>query len=406
MTPTPTFESPFAPADVPVVVPAAPPAPSAGVATTRVLHLVNGEHYAGAEKVQDLLGLCLPEYGFDVTYACLKPDRFPRMRRAQEADLLEVRMGTRIDLRPSLRLAREIRERGLRIIHTHTPRAAMVGQLAARLAHVPLVHHVHGQTLVEVGRRGIRWLSAHVERLSLRRVARLIAVSESSAKYLREQGFPADRISIVPNGVPVPVVRRPETPPRDIWKIGTVALFRPRKGLEVLLEAIAALRAQGRPLRLCAIGSFETPEYEAHARSHAQRLGLAGAVDWIGFRHDVAAEMAQLDVMVLPSLLAEGLPMVVIEAMAAGVPVLGTEVAGIVDVIRHDDNGLLARPNDAASLAGQVERLMQGAVDWQSLRERALADHATHYSDRAMAAGVATVYREVIAQHRDARCRG
>ena len=367
------------------------------VATRRVLHLINGEHYAGAEKVQDLLGLGLGACGFEVAFACLKPDRFPEMRASQEATLLSVPMRTRFDLRPARELARRIREDGYELIHTHTPRAALVGQLAARLAGVPLVHHVHGQTLVEVGRRGISWVSAKVERLSLRGAKRLIAVSESSATYLREQGFDADRIGIVPNGVPVPQTQRSSTPPTHAWTIGTVALFRPRKGTEVLLDAIATLRGQGLPVRLRAIGRFETPEYESHVHDHAEKLGISDAVDWVGFRQHMGAEMSQLDVMVLPSLLAEGLPMVIIEAMASGVPVIGSRVPGITDVIHHDVDGLLAEPNDATSLAQQLARLVEKDADWSTLRKNAQARHAEMYSDESMARGVADIYRQVLA---------
>lgn len=384
--------------DIPVEeVPAPPVADSRQeVALRRVLHLINGEHYAGAEKVQDLLGLRLGDCGFSVTFACLKPDQFPVMRQSQDASLITAPMRSRFDLRPAFQLARRLRDEGFELIHTHTPRAAMIGQLAARLAGIPLVHHVHGQTAVEVGRRGISWLSAQVERRSLRRAKRLIAVSESSAAYLRQQGFDPQRIGIVPNGVPTPVTGRTSTPPVTNWTIGTVALFRPRKGTEVLLEAIASLRGEGLPVRLRAVGGFETPEYEQLVRSHAEALGIVEAVDWVGFRQDVSAELAQMDAMVLPSLLAEGLPMVVIEAMASGVPVLGSRVPGIDDVIRHDVDGLLAEPNDAASLAEQLRRLVRGEADWSALRQQAQARHAERYSAESMARGVAQIYRDVL----------
>src|SRR4051794_18804302 len=72
------------------------------VATTRVLHVINGEYYAGAERVQDLLALQLPEFGYDVGFACVKPDRFPHQRRSQAAPLANLSMRSRFDLRPVL----------------------------------------------------------------------------------------------------------------------------------------------------------------------------------------------------------------------------------------------------------------------------------------------------------------
>src|SRR5262245_62129639 len=74
------------------------------VKNIRVLHVINGEHYAGAERVQDLLAQRLPEFGFDVGFACLKPHQFPRQRQARDVPLFEVPMGGRLDLRPVRRL--------------------------------------------------------------------------------------------------------------------------------------------------------------------------------------------------------------------------------------------------------------------------------------------------------------
>ncbi|KAF7962372.1 hypothetical protein AWV80_22645 [Cupriavidus sp. UYMU48A] len=106
--------------------------------------------------------------------------------------------------------------------------------------------------------------------------------------------------------------------------IGTVALFRQRKGLEVLLQALALLREKGQSVRLLAVGAFETTQYEKHIREVTAKLNLDDAITWAGFTLDVATEFKKMDVFVLPSLFGEGLPMVVIEAMALGLPVVAT----------------------------------------------------------------------------------
>jgi hypothetical protein len=115
-------------------------------APVRVLHVVNGEHYSGAERVQDLLALNLAEFGFDVGFACLKPGRFDQMRQAKRAPLADLHMRSRVDLLPALRLARLITNQKYALVHTHSPRAALAGRLASALAGVPLVHHVHSHT--------------------------------------------------------------------------------------------------------------------------------------------------------------------------------------------------------------------------------------------------------------------
>jgi len=363
----------------------------------RVLHVINGEHYAGAEKVQDLLALRLPQRGVQVSFACLRPARFASQRVSQ-VPLYDVPMKSRVDLRPAWRLRRLIKQQGYHLVHTHTPRSALVGHLAARWAGLPMVHHVHGQTVSELTRRKFGQFSAAVERRSLRHAAALIAVSGSLRRHLIGQGYADDQISVVPNGVPGPPILIPRDPPRHLWTVATVALFRPRKGTEILLESMARLRADGLPVRLRAIGRFETAAYEAEVRRRAAALGLAPHITWTGFTSDVPGALSDCDVMVLPSLLAEGLPMVVVEAMAAGVPAVGTRVDGITDVLQHEQNGLLAEPGSPDDLAHQLARLIRGEVDWRRLRQAGFASHQHAYSDHSMADGVAGTYRKVLRQ--------
>ncbi len=366
------------------------------VAAVRVMHVINGEHYAGAERVQDLLALGLPECGFEAGFACVKPQRFPAARTSREAPLYELPMSRRWDLSPALKLARLIRAEDFQLVHTHTPRAAFVGRMAAALAGVPAVHHLHSPTTVDSTHRVRNWLNAGAERLSLARVSAVIAVSESLGRYARRMGLAPERTFVVHNGVPTrgPLERRPT--PAGAWTLGCVALFRPRKGLEVLLEALSRLRAAGRQARLRAVGSFETPEYEIQIRQLADRLGLAGAIEWRGFSSNVNAELERMDLFVLPSLFGEGLPMVILEAMAAGTPVIGTWVEGVPEAVRDGVDGLIASPGDPEDLTRAIERIMQGAADWQALRASAHQRQAERFSDRSMASGVANVYRRAL----------
>jgi glycosyltransferase involved in cell wall biosynthesis len=374
--------------------------PSAGV--VRVLHVINGEHFAGAERVQDLLAGGLPGFGFPVGLACLKPVQFPQVRVHREAPLHELPMRGRFDLRPVARLVCLIRNEGYGLLHAHTPRALMIAGLASLWTGVPLVYHVHSPASRDSTRRWQNRINAGIERVFLRQACALITVSHSLREHVLRQGVSPEKVMVVPNGVPERTPRAERSRDQRHWTIGTVALFRPRKGVEVLLEALAQLRAQNLPVQLRAVGGFETPDYEQDVRRLADRFGVSDAISWTGFTQDVDRELAQIDVLVLPSLFGEGLPMVVLEAMAAGVPVVATRVEGVPEAIEDGHSGLLVAPGDPADLARALAGLIRGQTDWSTLRQAALERHARQFSDRSMAEGVAQVYRRILGEQRGA----
>ena len=366
----------------------------------RVLHVINGEHYSGAERVQDLLALRLPDFGVEVGFSCIKPVRFPTMRQS-DVPLVRHPMRFRFDLSPALRIASLVRREGYHLLHAHTPRSVLVARIAAGLTGTPLVYHAHSPTSRDSTHSFRNCMNAWTERVSLIGAAELIAVSGSISKHLtKEVGYRPDRVSVAHNGVPGPEVLAPRSTPKGEWTLGAVALFRPRKGLEILLEALAELRRWGHNVKLLAVGPFETDEYEAKIRGLAARLKLTDAIEWTGFTRDVSSELNRMDLFVLPSLFGEGLPMVVLEAMAAGVPVVATDVEGVTEAIRDGIDGVVAQPNHADKLATSLLRVISGGLDWQQLRTSAHRRWHDRFSDVSMARQVANVYRQVASRHK------
>ena len=257
--------------------------PTVRAPATRVLHLINGEHYSGAERVQDLLAARLPDEGFEVGFACVKPDQFPHRRKSKAAPLHELPMRSRVDVTAVGRLARLVRREGYALVHAHTPRTSWIGRLAALRAGVPYVYHVHSPAGRDSTRRWQDRINGMAERLALTGRVPMIGVSEAIGQYMRGLGFAPERIHVVPNGVPAVPDLPDREPPAGTWTLGTLALFRPRKGIEVLLEALAqplfdhALVVQvARPSQsLLGVVAFAWPERETAA------LGVtsASAVD-------------------------------------------------------------------------------------------------------------------------------
>ena len=140
---------------------------SGRVEKIRVLHVINGEFYSGAERVQDLLAQDLEPLGFEVGFACLKPVQFPDMRSSRHAPLYDATMWSRFDVRPIREVARIIRRERYRLVHSHTARSALVAAAASKLVGVPMVHHVHSHTADDTTHRWRSRLNAAVERKSV-----------------------------------------------------------------------------------------------------------------------------------------------------------------------------------------------------------------------------------------------
>ncbi len=368
----------------------------------RVLHVVNGEHFAGAERVQSHLGRCLPQFGITADFACVKPGKFFAMLSENEGQWgkgYETAMKGRFDLRPAWRIADLVKKDHYDLLHAHTPRTAMVASLASRLTGTPWIYHVHSPAARDSANPWSNRFNAWIEKQSLRGCGHLITVSESLRLDCIAHGASEHQVTVVHNGVPAIRHQRESVPSLGgRWTLGMIALMRQRKGLEVVLDALAQLAADDHDVVLRCIGPFETDTYEAEIESRIDRLGIRDRVQRTGFTNNVPRSLAKLDAMVLPSLFGEGLPMVVLEAMAAGLPVIATRVEGTPEAITDGVEGVLAEPRDPASLAEAIRSLITGKHDWSQMAEAAHRRHAACFSDLAMTKGTAEVYRKVAAR--------
>jgi glycosyltransferase involved in cell wall biosynthesis len=365
--------------------------------TFSVLHLINGEHFSGAERVQQLLGKRLPECGVAVDFACLKPGKFLQHSGLSPDRVFSVPMHGRFDRDIARRIHNLLMAGNYQLLHAHTPRSAMIASRVAARSKLPWVYHVHSPTSRDSSRRIINRVNDLVERWSLRNCARLITVSRSLRREFLRRGMSRSLLRCVPNGVPdlSPIDPWQRLEQRR-WRLGMVALFRPRKGLEVLLEALRHEVLRSLDLEVEIIGGFETAEYEKLIHRLVAQYRLESIVRFTGFTDNVPGRLSQLDGLVLPSLYGEGMPMVVLEALAGGVPVIATRVEGTPEIIRHGREGWLAEPRNAASLAAAVEAFTRDRGAWAQMSEAAVVRHRDHYSDRRMAEKIAGIYRQLL----------
>lgn len=183
----------------------------------------------------------------------------------------------------------------------------------------------------------------------------------------------------------LPTSADPERPPdarhEGTWRIVWAGRMAPEKGLAKLLQAVTLLLAGGHDVQLTLLGDGpERSPLEARART----LGITGAIRWAGYVGERERYMAALrkgDLFVLPSL-SEGVPKVIVEAMACGVPVVASSVGGIAALLGEGERGRLVRPNDEIELATTIRSLMDDPATLQRFRERGMAWASDHTAER------------------------
>jgi glycosyltransferase involved in cell wall biosynthesis len=248
------------------------------------------------------------------------------------------------------------------IVHTHSSKAGILGRVAAKLAGVPIIiHSVHGYGFTPEQPSVLRWVLIAAERCVGRFTTRFFAVSEANRKLGVELGlFPAERCSLVRSGIDLDAFRRAsvdrEAKRRELGLsaerpvIGMVAPMKPQKA-PLDFVRMAALVCRVRPdVQFLFAGDGEL---RRAMEAEVARMSLGQVVHLVGWRRDIAEIMRCLDVFVLTSLW-EGLPRVYLEALASGVPVVGTRVDGAVEVVAEGVNGYLVEPGDMRAMAEKV----------------------------------------------------
>jgi glycosyltransferase involved in cell wall biosynthesis len=289
------------------------------------------------------------------------------------------------------------------IVHTHTSKAGFVGRLAARLAGVPVViHQPHGHIFYGYWGRGRTTLFVGLERAAARWTDALVALTPREVEEHVERGIGRTaQWAVVPSGVPTAALRasapsraaaraRLGLPPATFVVAGVGRLL-PIKGFDLLVDALPALAARVPAAHVLLIGDGEA---RAALEARAAGLGVAARLTIAGAVSDVTGLLAGADVLAAPSR-NEGMGRVLVEAMALGLPVVGSTVGGIPDVIVDGECGRLVPADDAAALADALADLGTDAALRAKLGAAA-RPRAEAFSTDVAAAAMGSIYERLV----------
>ncbi len=307
------------------------------------------------------LALGLDPDRYDVKVVCLR-SRTPFLQefREQGVEVIVLGMGRYFEIRPLWRLYSLFRKERVDLIHTHLYRDAVYGRVIARLAGVKGVISTLHNSYVWRARSQLL-----LDRLTSIFADRITAVSDAVRKFaIEREHMPARKLITVYNGIDTgqfkissqetAAVRRELDLSPGQLAVGTMGELTKQKGYRYLLEAIPEILKSAPSVKFFIAGEGELKKSLLALRD---KLGLQSSVSFLGFRDDVPRLLSAFDIFVLPSLW-EGLPVALIEAMAAGKPIVATDVDGNCEVTGRDTAGIAVDPRDPPALSRALLELL------------------------------------------------
>jgi glycosyltransferase involved in cell wall biosynthesis len=355
----------------------------------RILHVETGLHlYGGAQQVAFLLR-GLAGHGVESVLVCPPGAAIGAHFAADPAvAVIETPCSGDADVGFVLRLRRVLRSARPDVLHLHSRRGAdVLGAIAGRLAGVPVV----------LSRRVDNPESRAWVALKYRLHDRVIAISQGIADVLAAEGVAPGKLRVVRSSLDPAPWRSPESRaafcaafgvPEDAVLIGVVAQLIERKGHRVLFDALRSLASP----RVRVICFGQGPLRESLEREAAD---LGESVRFAGFRTDLGRWLGALDLLVHPALM-EGLGVSLLQASAAGVPIIASCAGGMPEAVADEESGLLVAPGDAAALAAALKRLIDDPDLRRRLGAQGRARIEREFSVETMVRGNLAVYRELL----------
>ena len=373
----------------------------------RLLNVVPTLLCGGTETQFMTLARSLDPDRFDVRFACLRQwGPFVDELAQRGIPLSEYPVTTFLGPNAMIqqaRFARDVRRQAIDIVHAYSFYGNVFAIPPGRIAAPVVVASIRDRGLY------LTPMQKRVQRHVCRLAHRVLVNAEAVKTWLVSDGFSPARITVIPNGVDMsrfasranPAAVRQSLGVADHARlVAVVSRLHRLKGIEDFIEAAAVIAARHGDVRFLVIGEpspVGNREYLDELSTRAQRLGIADRVIFTGLRDDVPALLSAVDVSVMPSL-NEALSNVLLESMAAGAPVVATDVGGTTEALQHERTGLLIPPGHPAAMAAAIERLLSDPTFARELGARARQTIVEKFSLDRMVAATAAVYEDLLAR--------
>lgn len=364
----------------------------------KILQIISSGGLYGAEQVVLNLARHFAPMGHDGQIAVFENLHAPNVHIAEAAAALHLPVQLvpcqgRFDWAAVARLRSMVERYNPDVVHMHGYKADIYGYAAVRRLQTARVSTCHGW-----GRNSFALRAYGVmDRWVLRRFDLVVAVSAEIAGALRHVGVSPDKIRVIDNGIEVadletgaPTLRRELGLDSKCVLVGAIGRLSPEKGFAVLLAAARIVVQQHPEVKFVVVG--EGPERKK-LEDLTRQYGLEGKLFWAGRRDDIPGVYASLDIQVQPSL-KEGLPMTILEGLAAAKPIVATRVGAVESAINDKDTGLLVNPGNADEIARAVTRLIQDPSLGIRLGQAGRARVEANFSARAMTENYLEAYAE------------
>jgi len=371
----------------------------------KILHIIDSSGLYGAEIM--LLNLMMEQKRMNlspmlISLSQLDEQKNEMVEEAIKRDLAahSFKMKRGYSLSSAIKLVRLAKEANVTIIHSHGYKGdILIGSLPKHVRGIPMVRTQHGRTSTK--KLSKIWFYEVLDWLIMKRMAAVVRVNRAEVRRQNVNCLPDAHSCIIENGIPE-LKFEPEsifrTDPdvvkfcKDGFVIGTIARLSEEKGLAHLITALSILSRHNSAMKAVVIG--EGPQRQ-FLEALVNDAGLSGKILLAGYRDYAYNYLPLFNVFVLPSL-TEGLPITILEAMQAKVPIIASKVGGIPAVLENGEIGILVEPGNPNALADAVTRVWSDPQGSMEMGNRARETALAKYSSRRMAEDYLRVYNMIL----------